>query len=490
MKRALLERSQVRGKPRIARGTQTAPARGGRSARYLSWLCVGALVLTLSGQPDDARSPRRLPNTAEALSPRNPEPPLTHSGPLPDPASPESKPSAQALSEEELEVARELIHDYPNDSVPLMFLGNVYSQRGLNKEAVRYWEESLRIDPNRAETYAAMATVALSRQDYDRALELARKAVNLNPSSTSSRRCVAESLIATGKLHEALDELDQALKAGPRDVEIHYLVGSTLAQLGELDAAKKHYETALEIEPHHAPACYQLFVVHTGLNQPDQAEIYRERFVRLRNENRESSQRFVDEYDDLRLVRHQFAETCDTAARYYRDHRNQVRAKELWLRAVAIDPQHVASRFQLAALYGQAGQIGAALELCKQAEEIAPQDPMVHVNVGVLSASLRRFKVAEAALRKACALAPDNALAARLLSQVLLQSNGNAAEAAALARKAVDREPSAENYYVLGAAEIHRGDGTAAVAAIRHAVDLAPKVQRYRDVLEQLESSR
>jgi tetratricopeptide (TPR) repeat protein len=431
-----------------------------------------------------------LLNTVEPPSPRKPDPPLSQSGPSPDRASSGSSLSVESLNEEELEVARQLIRDYPNDSTPLGFLGNVYSKHGLNKEATRYWEQSLRIEPNRAETYDAMATVALSRQEYDRALELARKAVSLNPSLTSSRRRVAESLIALGRLREALEELHQALKGGPRDVEIHYLLGSALAQLGELDAAEKYYEAALEIDPRHAPACYQLFVLNARLNLPEQAKVYRERFVRLRSEDRDKDQKWVDDYDDLLLLRQQVAESCDAAARYYRAHQNQARAKALWLRAAALDSRYVASLLQLAVLYRQAGQTEEALDLCKQAEAIAPQDPMVHLNVSILGAKLRRFNVAEAALRRACALAPENASAARLLSQVLLESNGNAAEAAALARKAVDREPSAENYYVLGAAEAHRGHGAAAAAALRRAADLAPTEQKYREAWEQLKSSR
>ena len=188
---------------------------------------------------------------------------------------------------------------------------------------MRYWEQSLRIDPNRAITYDAMATAALSRQEYDRALKLARKAVSLDPTLTSSRRHVAESLIALGETREALEELQQALKAAPRDAEICYLLGWASVQLGDLDAAKKYYQTALEINPRHVRACYQLSVVNARLNLPEQAEVYRERFVRLQGESRDTDQKWVDDYDDLRLVRRQVAETCDIAARYYRGHRNR-----------------------------------------------------------------------------------------------------------------------------------------------------------------------
>src|SRR5208282_3050528 len=213
--------------------------------------------------------------------------------------------------------------------------------------------------------------------DYDRALKLARKAVSLDPTLTSSRRRVAESLIALGEFREALEELQQALKAAPRDAEICYLLGWASVQLGDLDAAKKYCQTALEINPRHVRACYQLSVVNARLNLPEQAEVYRERFVRLQGESRDTRQKWVDDYDDLRLVRRQVAETCDIAARYYRAHQNQARAEQLWLRAAALDPQHVASRLQLAALCAQAGRTDAALELCKQAEAIAPRDPLV-----------------------------------------------------------------------------------------------------------------
>jgi len=491
MKVALPKRPHLQPESRVGRGIYAAPAGAVRIARCLLWFCVGGLVLTFGGQPDDVeRSPRPL-NTVEPPSTLTPAARLSQPGAPPDPESSASKSSVETLNEEEVEVARQLIRDYPKDNGTLLgFLAHIYSKHGLNKEAVRYWEQSLSADPNRADTYDAMATEALARQDYDRALELAHKAITLSPSLISSRRSVAESLIGLGRLQEALNELHQALKAAPRDVELRCLTGLALAQSGELDAARKSYEAALEIEPRHAPACYQLSIVFSRLNLPEQATFYRERFVSLRRGVRDKDQKWVDDYDDLLLVRQQVAETCDTAARYYRAHQNQHRAKELWLRAAALDPRHVASRLQLAALYAQEGQPKEALEFCKQAEEIAPQEAAVHLNVGILAAQLRRLKFAEAALRKACTLAPDNADAARLLSQVLLEANGDEDEAAALAQKAVDRSPVAENYYVLGAAEAHRGDRAAAINAMRRAVNLAPTEQKYRVGLKQLESSR
>jgi len=479
----------MRGKLCFAHAIHAVPVRTVRVVGFLFSLCAGGLVPTCHSQPYGAQPASRPADTVEPLL-APPKPDASQSGPSPDRASSESGLSVRALSDEELEVARQLVRDFPSDAVPLGFLGNVYSKHGLNKEAVRYWEQSLRIDPNRADTYDAMAVVAIGGQEYDRALELARKAVSLNPALTSSRRHVAEALLALGKPREALDELQQALKAAPRDAEVHYLLGWARVQLGELDAAKKDFETALQLDSRHAPACYQLSAVNARLGLPEQAKVCRERFVRLRSESRDTAQKWVDDYDDLRLVRRQVAETCDIAARYYRAHQNQARAEQLWLRAAALDPNHAASRLQLAVLYAQAGRTEAALELCKQAEASAPRDPTVHVNVGILGATLRRFDVAEAALRKACALAPDNAFAARLLCQVLLESSGNPTEAAALARKAVDREPSAENYYVLGAAEARRGDGAAAVAAMRRAVELAPAEQKYRQGLEQLQSRK
>ena len=155
-----------------------------------------AIVLILGGRPD-AQSPPRLQNALEPSSPRGPDPPLLRSspdgassisapstgtsapvlesGPATERTSSGSRLSVIALNEEELDVVRELIHDYPNDSSNLLgFLAHVYSKHGLNKEAVRYWEESLRIEPNRADTYDAMATEALARQDYDRALDCAQ----------------------------------------------------------------------------------------------------------------------------------------------------------------------------------------------------------------------------------------------------------------------------------------------------------------------------
>src|SRR5271165_3717401 len=191
----------MRGKFCFARVTHSVPDRTVWMLGYFFLLCVGGLALTCGAQPFDTQPPPRPANTVEPPVPLKPDPPPP-SGPSPDRTSSESRPGIVALNDEELEVARQLVRDYPNDANPLGFLGNIYSKHGLNKEAVRYWEQSLRIDPNRAMTYDAMATAALSRQEYDRALELARKAVSLDPTLTSSRRRVAESLIALGKHQE------------------------------------------------------------------------------------------------------------------------------------------------------------------------------------------------------------------------------------------------------------------------------------------------
>ncbi len=126
------------GKLCIARTIHAVPVRTVCIAGYLFLLCVGSFALICGAQPYNAQPPLK------------PDPPPSQSGPSPDRASSESQVSVGALRDEELEVARQLIRDYPNDANPIGFLGNVYSKQGLNKEALRIGSRrcgSIRIAP-------------------------------------------------------------------------------------------------------------------------------------------------------------------------------------------------------------------------------------------------------------------------------------------------------------------------------------------------------
>jgi tetratricopeptide (TPR) repeat protein len=93
---------------------------------------------------------------------------------------------------------------------------------------------------------------------------------------------------------------------------------------------------------------------------------------------------------------------------------------------------------------------------------------------------------AETALRKGIELAPDNAAALVLLARVVAPVD--VSEGLTLARRAVDAEPAAANYYVLADMLVRSGARGEALGALEKAMTLAPGERRYRQTYEQLKS--
>jgi cytochrome c-type biogenesis protein CcmH/NrfG len=81
---------------------------------------------------------------------------------------------------------------------------------------------------------------------------------------------------------------------------------------------------------------------------------------------------------------------------------------------------------------------------------------------------------AEEAFRHVVQLAPQRALGYAALGGLCLDSGGRVQEATALAREAVQREPTAAHYALLSTACEQGGDAPAALAAIEAALQLEP----------------
>jgi len=102
---------------------------------------------------------------------------------------------------------------------------------------------------------------------------------------------------------------------------------------------------------------------------------------------------------------------------------------------------------------------------------------------------VNRYSEAETALRRAMELDPQRSWAYRDLAQLYLRTKKDIPRAKVLAEKAVELEPSAPNYSILGWALFANGENEASLAATRRALELDPQnpeyQRRYRYLLSQ-----
>ena len=390
-----------------------------------------------------------------------------------------------ALKEEEMELARHLMNEFPRSDGSHMLMGDLYARHGNSTEAVKFWEKGLEINPTNFDAYRNTGRIALETEQFDRAVEFLRKALEIRPDSADLRSDIAKALMDSGRYAEAITELQQEINIFPLSFTARFQLAEAYRQQKEYDKAIEHYEQTIRLEPEHSHAHYGLAMVYARTGQRDKARQFEAVFRKLRDKidsvysSRQSGSR---EY--LASLRASVVKTYLDAERLYRDSGNIAKAEELLNRASGLDRNNTRSLERLASLYYATNRAGKALECFEKVARLDPNNHLSHLNIGRIATQLRMFEKAERALRKAISLAPNNPAGYRELARFYLGTKTNAAQAYSLAKKAITLGRNAEAYFLLGWAADVNGDRIGALQAMEQATKLQPRNPKYRQIYE------
>ena len=439
--------------------------------------------------PAEARPPAPAEvKPAEAAT--KPPPPTTGGAQTPD----ESQRVEGILREENFDVARQVVKDFPGDTNAVGLMGIVHNQYGNTAEAAACWETCIEMDPGRADAYYGLAVIAQRKSEYPRAAELWRKAQELDPTQPGLYGHYAETLLDMGNPQEAIAAAQKELALNPANPEIRVFLGKAYLQLKEYDKAVAAYEKARQFRPRDSRPYLGLATAWARLGQADKAKEYSEQFRKIRDEKDKAlvdSRRATDDRIDDRLWAAQFlAKTRTDAGGLYAAHGKLEKAEEHWRRAAAVDPGNITCRLGLVELYVRGGRERLALTFAEQLRAIDPKSATDHFRTGALLARLQQFDAAEEAVRKGLKAAPGRAAGYRALVEILLLRNQKLAEARALAGKLVELAPAALNYGMLSEACFRTGDLPGARAALERAMQLDPGNELIRSAYKRLQGEK
>jgi len=131
-----------------------------------------------------------------------------------------------------------------------------YTQTGWNN-AIRYYEQALRIDPEfalaycgLADNYAYMGSVVMPEKEaIAKEKEFAQKALELDPELAEAHMSLALALVAAYDWRNGLKEFDRALELNPNLAFAYELQSWTLNGLGRFDEAIAKTRKAVELDP-------------------------------------------------------------------------------------------------------------------------------------------------------------------------------------------------------------------------------------------------
>jgi serine/threonine-protein kinase len=131
-----------------------------------------------------------------------------------------------------------------------------YTQAGWSN-AIRYYEQALKLDPNYALAYCGLAdnypymgsVVMPENEAIAKEKEFAQKALELDPELAEAHMSLALALVAAFDWRNGLKEFDRALELNPNLPFAYELQAWTLNGLGRFDEAIAKVKKAVELDP-------------------------------------------------------------------------------------------------------------------------------------------------------------------------------------------------------------------------------------------------
>jgi tetratricopeptide (TPR) repeat protein len=197
----------------------------------------------------------------------------------------------------------------------------------------------------------------------------------------------------------AIQNLSQAA-AKPPFPDTAYYLGFAYFKQGDLQAAEKWLKEAAQLNPRNARVPYQLGLVYRKLGREEEAK----KATALSDELRQRD-------DTESRLRSECAQKLDQGLR------EAARAvcEQLY------DPDNAAKLTELGTIYGQHGDLEAALKPLRRAAELDPQSPQTQYNLALAYFQLNQFERARAPLSNAIQRWPDLFQLNALYGAVLLK---------------------------------------------------------------------
>ena len=128
-------------------------------------------------------------------------------------------------------------------------LAVVHDRRKEVADAVKSYQEVLRINPRAAAAQVELSRLSLATGDGTAALRYAEQARQTEPLNLAAGVAMARSLTASGNLVRAEAEIAKLLAQAPNAAVVHAVNGALHASRNDTAAARSSYERALELSP-------------------------------------------------------------------------------------------------------------------------------------------------------------------------------------------------------------------------------------------------
>jgi tetratricopeptide (TPR) repeat protein len=350
-----------------------------------------------------------------------------------------------------------VVIDHPEDIDALQLLSVVYLTNGDYEDAHDVLRRLISLGEESALIYHNLGNVLGELQRPEEAVVFYEQAARLDPNDFDLLKNYGVTLAELGRLEDALTCYDAALSNKP-DPEVMNYRGVMLTRLNRYDDAVACYEQALLLNPENFEANYNLSGVFKHLNQLDEALACTEQAIKLKPDSpialnrlgeilieKNQNQEAVTFYKVLReefpknlaIINNyglalQNLDCFDESIRQYRS-------------ALAVDSNYFNATLNLAVALGMSNRLEGALDYFADASLIQPNNPDISYNRASILQLYGHFDAALESYDQALALDPDS-VDVNWNKSLLLLLQGNYEEGWPLYEWRLKREETRQEY--------------------------------------------
>jgi tetratricopeptide (TPR) repeat protein len=171
------------------------------------------------------------------------------------------------LLEKSLSYSQKALELNQNSSVSRRALAASYRGLGKFEDAREEAQKAIKLNPNDAEAYYILWTVAGAEPDS----KYIKKALELNPNLSIAYNDLGYVHYTKGNYDKAIDDLNRAIELNPGLIQAHVNLGLTLAAQKKFKESKEQFRTAIKLNPDYMLGHYNLGIVLASLGNYDEA---------------------------------------------------------------------------------------------------------------------------------------------------------------------------------------------------------------------------
>jgi tetratricopeptide (TPR) repeat protein len=149
--------------------------------------------------------------------------------------------------------------------------GRSVEAKRLREEAIRYYQEALRVQPNFADAHNNLGNVLSDLGQIEESIRHYEFALKVNPQYAVAHYNLGNRLFALKRYDEAIAHYRQALELKTGYVDACIALGNVSLTLGRADDAVKAYQEALRFNPEHPIAYYDMATIFNMAGRPSEA---------------------------------------------------------------------------------------------------------------------------------------------------------------------------------------------------------------------------